>query len=206
VRLQTGVTQNALGQYVVDAGAFESGGAVAKWIELGRMAPEANLATLQTASGATVGQEIFDLVDTLNDEREAQLKRWGVRPHKVSLFTAYDFRRGVLEGLTVGGGWRWRSANVIGSDSQGREISGRVITATDLMVGYNWKPRGLKGRFRFQVNVNNVLDRTDFIPSRLATSASAPDGFEIPGGRGLAYSRYDLVAPREWRLTTTYTF
>ena len=56
-----------------------------------------------------VAREIFDLVDTLNDEKEAQQKRWGVRPHKVSLFTAYDFRGGRLAGLTAGGGWRWRS-------------------------------------------------------------------------------------------------
>ncbi len=206
VLLQAGVTQNAQGEFVVNPGAFEANGAVAKWIELGRLAPGANLSTLQTVSGISVAQEIFDLIDTLNDEREAQLKRWGVRPHKISLFTAYDFRRGVLEGLTVGGGWRWRSANVIGSNSKGEEIIGKVVTGADAMVGYNWKPRGLKGRFRFQVNVNNVFNRTDFIPSRLAISETAPDGFVIPGGRGLAYSRYDLVAPREWRLTTTYSF
>jgi hypothetical protein len=59
---------------------------------------------------------------------------------------------------------------------------------------------------RFQLNVSNLLDRTDIIPSRLSRSASAPDGFVIPGGRGLAYSRYDLVAPREIRFTTTYSF
>jgi hypothetical protein len=29
----------------------------------------------------------------------------------------------------------------------------------------------------------------------------------LPGsGRGLAYSRYDLVAPREVKFTTTYSF
>jgi hypothetical protein len=64
----------------------------------------------------------------------------------------------------------------------------------------------LPGRIRFQMNISNLFDRTDIIPARLAISASAPDGFEIPGGRGVAYSRYDLVAPREIRFTTTYSF
>jgi hypothetical protein len=57
-----------------------------------------------------------------------------------------------------------------------------------------------------QLNVSNLLDRTDIIPARLAISATAPDGFLLPGGRGPAYSRYDLVQPREFRLTTTYSF
>ena len=78
-----------------------------------------------------------------------------MRPHKVSLFTACDFR---------------------------------------------------EGRLRFQVNVANVLNNTRIIPVRLATGATAPDGFLVPGGRGVAYSRYDLVAPRELRFTTTWSY
>jgi outer membrane receptor for ferric coprogen and ferric-rhodotorulic acid len=204
--LVQGVTQSATGQFAVDPGAYEAGGTVAKWIELSGMSPAADLSTLTTSTSIPVAQEIFDLVDTLNDEREQQLKRWGVRPHKISLFTAYDFKSGRLAGLTIGGGWRWRSANVIGSNSRGEEITGKVITAADAMLAYTRRIQGLPGRVRFQLNVSNVLDRTDIIPSRLSISESAPDGFVIPGGRGLAYSRYDLVAPREIRFTTTYSF
>ncbi|MBL9186344.1 MAG: TonB-dependent receptor plug domain-containing protein [Opitutaceae bacterium] len=206
VLLVPGVTQDATGRFVADAGAFETGGAIAKWLELGGMTAAANPSVLTTSTGATIAQEIFDLADVLNDERESQLKSWGVRPHKISLFTAYDIRSGRLEGLTVGGGWRWRSPNVIGSNSKGEEISGKQITAADLMIGYTRKFRGLPGRVRFQLNVNNLLDRTDIIPSRLATSEATPDGFNLPGGRGLAYTRYDLVQPREIRFTTTYSF
>jgi hypothetical protein len=206
ILLVQGVSQNASGQYVVNPAAFEPGGAVAKWIELSRQHPAANLSTLTTSNGLTVAQEIFDLVDTLNDEKEQQQKRWGVRPHKISLFTAYDFKRGRLAGVTVGGGWRWRSANVIGSNSRGEEITGRVITAADLMLSYTRRIQGLPGRVRFQLNVANLLDRTKIIPARLAISESAPDGFILPGGRGVAYSRYDLVPPREFRLTTTYSY
>jgi outer membrane receptor for ferric coprogen and ferric-rhodotorulic acid len=146
------------------------------------------------------------LVEAFNDQRGAKIKRWGVRPHKISLFTAYAFESGRFNGLTFGGGWRWRSANVIGSNSNGQEIRGRVITAADAMLGYTRTFPGLPGRVRFQLNVSNLLDRTDIIPSRLATGATAPDGFLLPGSRGVAYTRYDLVQPREYRLTTTYSF
>ena len=74
------------------------------------------------------------------------------------------------------------------------------------MMAYTTKIKRLPGRVRFQVNVANLFDETDIIPVRLAVGAGAPDGFELPGGRGRAYSRYDLVAPREWRFTTTYSF
>ncbi|MBI5770346.1 MAG: TonB-dependent receptor plug domain-containing protein [Verrucomicrobia bacterium] len=206
VLLAQGVSQNAAGQFVVDPAAYLPGRTIAKWIELSRQQPGAALGTLTTSSGITVAQEIFNLVDTLNSEKESQQKRWGVRPHKISLFTAYDFKSGRLNGVTLGGGWRWRSANVIGSNSKDQEIRGRVITAADAMLGYTRKFQGLPGRVRFQLNVSNLLDRTDIIPSRLATGATARDGFLLPGGRGVAYSRYDLVQPREYRFTTTYSF
>jgi iron complex outermembrane recepter protein len=206
VRLMQGVTQNAGGQFVVDGNAYTTDGAVAKWLELGGMHPAANPATLTTSTGVTVAEEILGLVDLLNDNRQDQIKRWGVRPHKISLFTAYDLRSGRLEGFTVGGGWRWRSANVIGSNSEGQEITGKVITAADFMMAYSRRLKGLPGRLRFQVNVSNLFDRTDIIPARLASPASAPDGFMLPGGRGPAYTRYDLVQPREIRFTTTYSF
>jgi iron complex outermembrane recepter protein len=204
--LTQGVRQDASGQYVVDPGAYEPGGTVAKWIELGALHPDANLASLTTSNGLTVAEEILNVVDTYNDLREQQDKRWGVRPHKISFFTAYDFKEGAMKGFTIGGGWRWRSSNVIGSDSNGNEITGKVITASDLMMAYTRKFDWLPGRVRFQVNISNLLDKTDIIPVRLSTSTSAPDGYLLPGDRGVAYSRYDLVAPREIRFTTTLSF
>ena len=206
VLLAQPVTQDATGRFVINPNAIESGGAAAKWIELGAKAPDANPSALVTSSGSTVAREIFDLVQAFNDEREAQIKRWGVRPHKISLFTAYDVRGGWLDGFTIGGGWRWRSANVIGENSKGEEISGKPITAADLMLGYTRKFRALPGRVRFQMNVANLLNQDGIIPSRIATAATAPDGYVLPGGRGIAYTRYDLVQPREVRFTTTYSF
>jgi hypothetical protein len=205
-RLTQGVSQDAGGRFVVDRNAYVAGGTVAQWLDLAARHPEAAPGTLTTSNGLTVAEEIFNLVDTLNNDKEVQERRWGLRPHKVSLFTAYDFREGRLSGFTAGGGWRWRSANVIGEDSAGREVTGRAIVATDLMVAYTRRLKGVPGRFRFQINVTNLLDDTDIIPVRIAAGATAPDGFQLPGGRGLAYSRYDLVAPREIRFTTTWTY
>lgn len=206
VLLAQPVSQDATGRYVINGGAIVPGGAVAKWVELGAKAPSADPSTLVTSNGSTIAREVFDLVEAFNDEREAQIKRWGVRPHKISFFTAYDVKSGWLEGFTFGGGWRWRSANVIGENSKGQEIRGKVITAADLMLGYTRKFKGLPGRFRFQLNVANLLNQDDIIPSRIASSAAVPDGYVLPGGRGVAYARYDLVQPREVRLTTTYSF
>ena len=204
-RLVQGVQQDATGAFVVDASAFEPGGTVAKWLELGAMHPEANPSVLTTSNGSTIAEEIFTLVDTMNDAKEQEEKRWGVRPHKVSLFTAYDFKAGPLRGLTIGGGWRWRSANIIGTNSAGAEVTGRPIRSNDLMIAYTPRWDRLPGRLRFQLNVTNVLDETDFNPVRIASSDVAPDGFIVPGGRGVGYSRYDLVAPREFRFTTTWS-
>ncbi len=207
VRLVQGVRQDAAGLYVIDPTAFVPGGTLAKWVELGGRSPAANPSILTSGTaGATVAQEIFDFTNNLNDSKEQIEKSWGVRPHKISFFSAYDFKEGRLKGFTFGGGWRWRSANIIGSDSRGREITGREIAAADAMLAYAFKFPRLPGQVRFQVNVSNLFDRTDLIPVRLSTSAAAPDGFLVPGGRGVAYSRYDLVAPREYRFTTTYSF
>jgi hypothetical protein len=106
----------------------------------------------------------------------------------------------------MGGGWRWRSANVIGENSRGQEIIGRELINTDLMLRYMRKFERLPGRVSFQINVNNVFDRTGIIPQRLSNTVTAPDGFLVPGGRGVAYSRYDLVEPRDIRFTTTYSY
>ena len=205
-RVVQGVRQDATGRWIVDPAAYLPGGTAARWLELAGRHPEAAPGTLTTSSGITLAQELFDVVDALNDAKEENEQRWGVRPHKVSLFTAYDFREGALRGWTLGGGWRWRSANIIGRTSSGAEITGQALSAADLLLAHTRTFRGVPGRFRFQLNVANALNQTDLVPVRYAVSEANPDGFLLPGGRGRAYSRYDLVTPREWRLTTTWSY
>jgi outer membrane receptor for monomeric catechols len=203
-RLVEGVTQNANGTYSINPGAFAPDGTISRWIELGGQHPDANPATLATTANVPVAGEILNLVRFLNEDREEEEQRWGLRPHKVSFFTSYDFSEGRLKGFTVGGGYRWRSANIIGQDANGRELQGRILSAADLMLRYRHKV-GL-GRFKanltYQVNISNLFDRDGIMPQRFS---STPD-FEVPGGRGVGYSRFDFIDPRTIRLTTTLSF
>ncbi len=198
-----GVSQNAAGQFVVDPAAYAAGGAVAKWIELGALRPAAALPALVTSSSVSVAQELFNLASDINDSKLDQEKRWGLRPHKASAFTAYDFKSGWARGFTIGGGWRWRSANIIGTDTTGKELTGRALSYFDLMLRYARKVDRLRGTVSFQVNVSNLLDNSDPVPQRLLTDDL---GYRLPGGRGIPYGRLDLVDPREVRFTTTYSF
>ena len=87
-----------------------------------------------------------------------------------------------------------------------RSLTGAARIRAPSASGHACRPdAGRPGRFRFQLNISNLFDETEIIPVRLATSANAPDGYLVPG-RSVAYSRYDLVAPREFRFTTTYSF
>jgi hypothetical protein len=52
------------------------------------------------------------------------------------------------------------------------------------------------------VNVINLLGQDDIIPANLAATSD----FMVPGGRGVGYSRFELVEPRSYRFTTSYEF
>lgn len=201
--LKEGVTQNPDASFTITPSAFSTTGTVAKWLDLASRSPNANLTTLVTASAIPVAQEILNMVRDINDDIQQNEQRWGLRPHKVSVFSAYDFTTGRLKGLTTGVGYRWRSANVIGRTANGSEIKGRALSGVDLMARYAHPIS--RGRFRgtltYQLNVSNVLNQDGIIPQRFS---STPD-FIIPG-RGIAYSRVDFVDPRTIRLTTTLAF
>ncbi len=204
--LKEGVKQNPDSSFTITPSAFTTTGTVAKWLELGAKSPAANLTTLVTASATPipVAQEILNMIRDINDDIQQNEQRWGLRPHKASVFSAYDFTTGRLKGLTAGAGYRWRSANVIGRYTDGSEIKGRALTGMDLLLRYGHPVS--RGRFRgtmsYQLNVSNVLDQNGIIPQRFS---STPD-FQVPGGRGVAYSRVDFIEPRSIRFTTTFSY
>jgi iron complex outermembrane recepter protein len=202
--VQQGVRQNANGTFTVDPAAFEPSGTVATWLELSRLHPEANLSTLTTLNGVSVAQELFNLVETMNADIRENEQRWGLRPHRANVFTAYDFTEGGLKGVTIGGGYRWRSPNIIGNTAGGAEREGRAITAADLLLRYKRRltEGRLKGTLSFQVNVMNLFNERGILPTHLSSTTD----FQVPGGRGIGYSRFALVAPRSVRFTTTYEF
>ncbi len=125
-------------------------------------------------------------------------------PYHINASGPGMFRDQSLRNYTVSADWM-PTRNIIGTDSSRREITGKVVTNNDLMMRYTRKFKGLPGRVSFQINITNLFDQTDIIPIRLSTSGTARDGYELPGGRGRAYTRFDLVAPREVRFTTTYS-
>ena len=202
--LVEGVKQNADASYTITPSAFTTTGTVAKWIELAAKSPAADLTKLVTASSITAAQEILNMIRDINDDIQQNEQRWGLRPHKVSVFAAYDFTTGRLKGLSAGAGYRWRSPNIIGRYANGSEIQGRALTGVDAMLRYSHKVS--EGRFRgtlsYQLNISNVLDQRGIIPQRFS---STPD-FIVPGGRGVGYSRVDFVDPRSIRFTTTFAF
>jgi hypothetical protein len=112
---------------------------VAKWLELAAKAPAADLTRLVTTGTTTAAQEILNMIRDINDDIQQNEQRWGLRPHKVSVFSAYDFTTGRLKGLTAGAGYRWRSPNVIGRYANGSEIEGRALTGVDAMLRYAHK-------------------------------------------------------------------
>ncbi len=202
--LVEGVKQNADSSYTITPSAFTTTGTVAKWIELAAKSPAADLARLVTASSITAAQEILNMIRDINDDIQQNEQRWGLRPHKVSFFSAYDFTTGRLKGLTAGAGYRWRSPNVIGRYANGSEIQGRALSGVDVMLRYSHKVSEwrLRGTLSYQLNVTNVLDQHGIIPQRFS---STPD-FQIPGGRGIGYSRVDFIDPRTIRFTTTFSY
>ena len=83
-------------------------------------------------------------------------------------------------------------------------MRGRALVATDLMLRYRHAVSA--GRFRgtlsYQLNVSNVFDQNGLIPQRFSVSPE----YQVPGGRGVGYSRFDLVEPRYLRFTTTFSY
>ena len=51
-----------------------------------------------TTQERTIAEEIFVTTEGMNDQKRDQEKRWGLRPHRVSFFAAYDFTRAARGG------------------------------------------------------------------------------------------------------------
>ena len=207
--VKQGVSQNSNGSFSINPAAFTTTGTVAQWIALGSKVPGANLTNLVTSNQITVAEEIMGMINDINNDKLTNEQGWGLRPRKVSLFTAYDFTEGRLNGFSVGGGYRWRSAGLIGFDSSGNKIIGRTLSGVDMMLRYRIRvPHGwLHNPVTLQFNATNLFNQDGIIPQRLsATPVTASPTFIVPGGRGVGYSRFDLMEPRSIRFTTTYSF
>ena len=187
--------------YAIDPSAYSPDGVIAEYLAL-----ESQLPATLTLDNTGISRSIFDMADAVNERKLRDEKRWGLRPYRVNLYTAYDFDEGFLDGWSAGFGYRWESANIMGENSNGEEIEGESMRYADLMLRYRIKQSFFgNGRWTFQININNLFDNRDILPSRL--SIDDYDGWEIPGGRGgPPYARFDLPTPREIRFSATLDF
>jgi hypothetical protein len=187
--------------YSVDPSAYVAGGVITSFLEF-----ENSLPTGFNLQNSGISFQLYDLVEDMNDRIQQDEKRWGLRPYRFNVFTAYDFKAGLLKNWSVGGGYRWQDANVMGEDPAGNEVTGKALTETDMFIRYQTKRFVFsdRGRWTFQMNVYNVFDNRDIIPGNLGG-----DGYSfqtIPGGRGIAYERFDNVPPREFRFSVSYDY
>ena len=185
--------------YTIDRSAYTSDGVVSKFLDL-----EGELPGNRTLDNTGISTQIFEMADNVNERREQLEKRWGLRPYRFNVFTAYDFKQGRLKGWSTGGGFRWTAPNIIGAED-GVEFEGKAQVNTDFFIRYKTKAHFFgEGNWTFQMNVNNVFDNKDIIPSRLAIDGNLE--YQVPGGRGPAYARFDLPTPRQYRFTITRDF
>jgi iron complex outermembrane receptor protein len=94
----------------------------------------------------------------------------GQRKYGANLYTKYTFDTGPLKNLSIGGGGRYQSKNVLGMYDNTLDMTynptvhyGRSLTLLDASIGYNFKTEFIgKGSWvDLQVNVANVLDEKD---------------------------------------------
>lgn len=135
------------------------------------------------------------------------------RKYRATLVTRYEFDRGPLKGVSVGGSYLYRSDSVVAYpqvtadnqfdipgvtprsatiDDQDNPIMGGSTTTCDVFVGYGRKLFKGKLQWRVQLNVRNVFDKDDPILQRALTT-----------GEGAIYV---MPEPRTFILSNTFTF
>lgn len=127
-----------------------------------------------------------------------------LRPWRVNLVTNYNFERGMVKGLSVGGGYRWQDEVVVGypvlpgatldsprSFDLGHPYKGPAEDAIDLWIGYTRK-LSKKLEWRVQLNARNIFGKDKLIPITVQ-----PDG-TLAAGR--------IPEPTVYTFTNTLSF
>ncbi|MCB1123008.1 MAG: TonB-dependent receptor, partial [Verrucomicrobiae bacterium] len=148
--------ENTIQGYILDLDAYDPNGVIMQLIDLQNTLPEG-----LSLDNTGISQAIYTVADNINDRREQDEKRWGLRPYRFNVFTSYDFKEGILKGWTIGGGYRWTAANIIGEENV-VEYEGEPISEADFLLRYRTarSKGGLlgDGRWTFQLNIQNLFD------------------------------------------------
>ena len=160
-----------------------------------------NRGSLQTNSTTTIDQAIAFMLAGFNTQANiGGLGETGVRPSKVNVFTRYDLPWETLKGAYVGGGYRFQSKDLAGSNATNTVgYYGPSFWRADLLAGYKFQ-KSVFGRFgqfvkglTIQLNVDNVFGQDKYLITRIQ-----PDGVTV--------WRAIPQAPRSWRLQAMFDF
>jgi len=157
---------------------------------------QGNLVTGQ--ENRTIDEAIAFMYDGFEFQSDiGDLGEQGLRKHKVSLFSRYEFQEGFLKGAYAGGGYRHQSKNLAGASGL-TGFYGKSFWRADMVFGYTFRKSTIR-RTRFldgltlQLNIANVFDDTDPLITRIE-----PDGFSV--------RRAIVQVPRTWRLSAKMDF
>lgn len=123
-----------------------------------------------TQGSTTVAQEIadFDTWFTSTTAVEGQ-SSLGDREWQAKLFNRYEFDRGWLKGVFVGGGLRYQSAPTIGANPATAVLyAGESAAEVDALIGYATRATwfGRNTRLTLQLNAYDLLQRRDYYSVR----------------------------------------
>lgn len=141
----------------------------------------------------TIGKFLSDLLPQLALIRQADGQRTEQgREWRLNFLTNYTFANSFLKGVTVGAGYRYRSAATIGyravlvdnefpypgapaqflAPALDQPITSGALHTVDASVGYSRKlPKGVT--WRIALNIRNLLDDDDLIATRANTNGEA---------------------------------
>lgn len=159
-----------------------------------------------TVFTGSTGTPISTMITNLTNFRDNVLipgSPFGHRKTKANFFTTYSFSAESLKGFSVGGGYRYQSANIMHfvRDAAGKATTnpyfGEATGYADAMIRYKTKftMGSKKVQTSFQINVRNLLNDHDPITARYLNNNPAS-----PADR--AY----YVDPRSWQFTTSFDF
>lgn len=128
------------------------------------------------AAGTTVRSELAAIeqnIVNLYVDPDGQQGRGQVR-YQANLNANYSFTTGRLKGFSVGGGGNYRSGEVVNFQLRPDfgPIHGRANTLVNLMLGYRGTPFKLRNRdvrWSTQLNVSNLLNNQQLLPTRIIT-------------------------------------
>ena len=157
---------------------------------------------------ADIEQAFFGAAPSLEGRRFV-----GEPRHSINLRTRFDFREGLITGLSLGLGVRIRQGRVAGSRSEfhypdGAQytdaVNGRVIDQTssvyaadqnvyDAQLGYTCAILRKRARWSIQLNVNNLTNQRELVVNNTDPITLAP-------------VQYRYQDPRQFILTNTFSF